>query len=333
VLVASLLFLGAFLVYGERETGSSVVPLFLWSKNAYFIGRAIDGHQTVPDVVQVADVRSLFTRLISHSNPNSKLASYVDTSHGAPEVILAFIYPQLSSTHASHLTSAYASNSNPSFLQTSVSSSTSSVAVPYVLSSASLSDTLVSLVSTASSKAQVVASQLESKQNSGMTGCNALLNHLQEDPAIFSNGLTDLILLSYDDTQDHENCMSRVVSHVDSHTNGAFVAVLTGEPSHVPIKMVFADGTEPTSFWNGPLVMTEFSLDSNKPQNPKILSVYNNAYWTTYPGVTRVTPNTLGALFFAFFMDFVIYTGVTCVMSIETPVRFGTAPLQLAKEY
>jgi len=331
-LLASLLFLGAFLVSGERETGSSVVPLFLWSKTPYFSGNAIDNHQTVPRVVQLPDVRDLFAHLISHSNRNSKLASYVDLSHGAPEVILAFMYPQLSSTHASHLTAAYASNVNPSFLQTAVSSSASSLAVPYVLSSASLSDTLVSLVSSTSSKAQIVASQLESKQNVEMTGCNALLNHLQEDPAIFYNGLTDLILLSYDDTQDHENCMSRVVSHVDGHCKGAFVAVLSGEPSHTPINTVFADGTESASFWNAPLVMTEFSLDS-KPQNPKVLSIYNNTYWTTYPGVTRVTPNTMVALFLAFFMVFVIYTGVTCVMSIETPVRFGTAPLQLAKEY
>jgi hypothetical protein len=309
------------------------VPLFLWSKKPYFSGSGIDGHQTVPDVVQVSDVRSFFSHLISHSNPNSKLSSYVDATHSAPEVILAFIYPQLSSTRASHLTSAYASNVDPSFLQTAVSSSTSAVVFPYVLASASLRDTLVSLVSSSSAKAQVVASQLESKQNSGMTGCNALLNHLQEDPAIFSNGLTDLILLSYDDTQDHENCMSRVVSHVDSHTNGAFVALVTGEPSHAPIKMVFADGTEPASFWNGPFVLADFSSDLDKPQNPKILSIYNNSYWTTYPGVTRVTPNTMVALFLAFFMVFVIYTGVTCVMSIETPVRFGTAPLQLAKEY
>jgi len=323
------LLYGALLVCAERETTSSLVPLFLWGKNAYFTG----SQNTVADVVQTSDVRSLFSRLISHSTPKTKLSSYVNTAQAVPEVILAFVYPQLSSTHASRLTSAYASKTNPSFLETAVSSSTSSVSIPYVLSHASLSDTLVSVISSVSPKSQLIASQLDSSKQAGVTGCDALLNHLQEDPTIFTNGLTDLILLSYDDTQDHENCMSRVVSHVSKNTNGAYVALLTSEPSATPVQMVFADGTEPASFWNAPVSMTEFAAGAS-PSSPKVRTMAPaSSYYASYPGVTRVTPNTMVALFLAFFMVFVIYTGATCVMSVETPVRFSSTPLQLAKEY
>jgi len=328
VLVASVLLSGALLVCADQETSFSAVPMFLWGKQSYFRG----GHNTVADVVHTSDVRSLFTHLISHANTNSKLASYVNTAPVAPEVIVAFIYPKLSSTHASRLTSAYASNAKPSFLQTAISSSTSSLTVPYVSSRTFLHDTLVSAVSTASPKSQIIASKLESKQDSGVTGCNALLNHLQEDSAIFSNRLTDLIILSYDDTLDHENCMSRVISHVDSHTNGHFVTVLTAEPTVTPVQMVFLDGTEPASYWNAPLATTEFALGSSGAIKPRIQAI-NTSYYSGRPGVTRVTPDTMFALFLAFFMVFVIYTGATCVMSVETPVRFSSTPLQLAKEY
>jgi len=285
--------------------------------------------------VQSADLNSLFAQLVSHKASNTKLNAFVNKAQPTPEVLLAFIYPQLSSLQSSSLTGAYAIDPQPSFLKSMVSSSSNSLSIPYVLleGTSSLSGTLVNSVSSASPKAQVLASEPEPSQKSGLSGCDALLNHIQEESRLFSNGVTDVVIVHYDHTKDNVHCMDRVVDYVNQHTHGKFVTLLSAETSSAnPLQMVFSDGSESPHFESRPLSFAEFAVES-RPGSKFQTSATTGYVPVVYVGVQYVTPNTMVALFLMFFMLFVIYIGATCVRDIETPVRFSSTPLQLSKEY
>jgi len=330
-LVASLLLLGlSFVICADVDDTPSLVPMFLWSKTNYFIGT----HNTVSDSLQSSDIASLINNLVNHKTAQkSKISSYVNKAQSAPEVLIAFVYPQLSSSQASRLAGGYSSSSSssPSFLQTALKESRSSLSLPYILTQSSLRTDLVNVISSNSPNSVLFAASDIEPSDKSLTGCDALLNHLQEDPAIFSNGITDLLLIPYDHTKDTGNCMDRLMTHVDQKTNGKFLSLMSSEQSaQKPMQMVFSDGTESSHFEKSSISFTEFAVDSKPGKFHVSATGYIPVF---YVGVQYATSNTIVALFLAFFMVFVIYTGATCVMQIETPVRYSSTSLQMAKEY
>jgi len=334
-LVASLLLLGlTFVICAEVDETPSLVPMFLWSRTKYFVG----SHNTVSDSLQSADISSLITNLVNHrsiTQTQSKLGSYVNKAESAPEVLIAFLYPQLSSSDASRLAGGYSSASSPlsaSFLQSALKESQSSLSLPFILTHSSLRHEIVNVISSNSPNSLLYAASDIGSSDKSLTGCDAILNHLQEDPAIFSNGITDLLLIPYDHTKDAGNCMDRLMTLVDQKTNGKFISLVSAEQAAAkPIQMVFFDGTENPHFTKSSMLFSEFAVDS-RPGKFHVSSTSGYAV-VVYLGVQYVTSDTMVALFLAFFMVFVIYTGATCVMYIETPVRYSSTPLQLAKEY
>jgi len=327
-MVACLLLLGVSVVIcADFDDTPSLVPMFLWSKYNYFTA-----HYTVSESLQSSDVTSLLATLVSHKNDHkNKINSYINKADSPPEALIAFVYPQLSSSDASRIAGGYSSTPPSSFLQTALTSSRTSLSLPYILTHNSLRNDIINVISSNSPHSVLFASSDIDVTDKLLMGCDALLNHLQEDPTIFSNRITDLILIPYDHTKDSANCMDRLIAHVDDKSKGRFVALVTAEQSSTkPIQMVFSDGTESSHFSKSSLSFTEFAIDT-KPGKFRVASTALAV--VVYPGVVFVTPNTIFALFLAFFMVFIIYTGATCVMYIETPVRFSTTSLQLAKEY
>jgi len=335
-LVASLLLVGlSFVICSNVEDTPSLVPMFLWSKNNYFG----ESHNTVSESLQPSDVQSLISNLISHkSQQKSKITSYLNKAQTPPEILVAFIYPQLSSADASRIAGGYSSSSSssssPSFLQTALKESGSSLSLPFILTSSSLRNDLIDVVSVNSPNSVLLASNDIDATDKSLTGCDALLNHLHEDQAIFSNGITDLLLIPYDHTKDSGNCMDRLLGHVNEKTSGKFVSLVSSEHSaQRPIQMVFFDGTESPHFEKSSQLFTEFAIDQ-RPSSGKFQVAATSGYLPiVLVGVQYATPTTIVALFLAFFMVAVIYTGATCVMYIETPVRYSNVNLQLAKEY
>jgi len=327
VVVAACLLLGFSVICADETVTPSLVPMFLWSNNPYFTG----SHNTVSESLRGNDIHSLLSQLVTHKETKTKINSFVNGALKSPEVLLSFVYPELSSGEASRIVGGYSPSSKrpDSFLKTAVTSSSSSLSIPYVLTDGSISEELVNIVSL-NPNSQLIASEIESDK-SGLTGCDALLNHLSEERSVFSNGITDLILVHYDHTKDNVKCMERIINHVDRQTNGKYVSLLSADKSSAkPIQMVFADGSESAHFEREPLSFTEFAIDSHPGKFQTLATGYTPV---VYVGVQYVTPNTMVALFLGFFMVFVIYTGAMCVMYIETPVRFSATPLQLSKEY
>lgn len=53
----------------------------------------------------------------------------------------------------------------------------------------------------------------------------------------------------------------------------------------------------------------------------------------TYTGPQYITSAIVWGLLVALMLLFVLYIGISCIMSIERPVRMTTVPLQMGKEY
>lgn len=56
--------------------------------------------------------------------------------------------------------------------------------------------------------------------------------------------------------------------------------------------------------------------------------------WPQTPiGPQYISANILWALILGLMLLFILYIGVGCIMDVERPVRMGSVPLQLSKEY
>jgi len=71
-------------------------------------------------------------------------------------------------------------------------------------------------------------------------------------------------------------------------------------------------------------------------QVPERSTLNPTSPWLPYQkpiGPQYISGNIVYALLVGLMLLFVTYTGVSCLMSVERPVRLSAVPLQLAKEY
>jgi hypothetical protein len=297
---------------------SSPVPLLLWSGQRAFL----NDHEQVAETLNFNDVHTTVKKLlIPSSSPTRKtspLDSYIYQGYGSPEVLVAFIAGAMGSSELAHAGGGYSQAPAAHALQGVLSGAQSILTAPYVFpEDERLSDDLVHTM-LASPKSQVIASQLTKGQSAG---CDSLLNHLQENQKIFSNDVSDLVLVQFSlyDTESAE-CMKRVMDYVKTQTD-RHLGLLSADQSSKHITMAFPSTEEvfgPYRPTHVPRRLLQTTSNSTQPTGPQY-----------------ITSTILFGLLLGIGLLFILWQGLYCLLTIETPVRYSYQypTHSMAKEY
>jgi len=316
------------------HASNAAVPLFMWTGRPYF-----NEHSAAIDSLSEAEFRQMFTRIASTKQEITSDMKYLNTPvyyskmHKGPEVIVAFVFNELSSGVASRESGAYsvASSSVPvntqfAYLKSSLAQSSSSFSAPFYLNESPISEDIISMHRVIAPRAMVFATEIDGDEHGAadqvsLSGCDALLNHLTEHPHIYSNAEPDLVLVKYSIMDRSDQCMARITDHINQKSGGNYLAVFSADrASAAPLQTSFAETDAHLSGTNLARRMNTFAT-----------ATANRT--TVFPGVTVVTPSVLWGLILALIMIIALSCGVCWIQSIETPARFTSTPLQLSKEY
>jgi len=237
-----------------------------------------------------------------------------------PEIIVAFVIPQISSGMLSHDLGAYSQSQPSHTLKSIIGGSTSFLSVPYTTGS-KLSDELIEVVSHGSGQAEVI----------DKSDCNNVLINFQKQQgsgSLLSNGITDLVIIQSNNNQNAYQCMQQLLQYIDINTNGHYLSLLTSD-SAPPMKLVVESkknlATERSAASPVSFVQSFESTDASKATSTLILPL------TGY--VAFASPTSMLVVLLSVFLIFVLLIGVSFVISIESPPRFAIAPMQIPKEY
>jgi len=284
------------------SASKSPVPVFFWSGQRSF---SLD-HGETGESLESQDLANALKQIV---NPSERLPSKLDqhiSLEGAPEVVVAFVASQWDSRQLEKLP-----------LKDLLSHSTSSLVAPYLYSEGRVSDALGGALATAPSR--VIAAQLSGnrKTRGTLSGCDALMASLHENEQIFSDGLTQLVLTTFNKYDGPTGaCIRRVNEYIKSQTDRY-------------VGLVSADDAKP--------IYTEFAEEEStaSPGGRRLLQLKASNTSSTYTGPQYVTPSILFGVLLSFFLIFVLWMGVSCLMSVEGPVRFAYQhpTHSLTKEY
>lgn len=327
------------------------VPLFLWSGKKYF-GNAKEQHREVNGLLHVdefiPDFMNTFggKKNLEVKSPvalQDSLMNYISkTEQITPEVVVAFIYSKLDSADAARQSGAYSSNTKNvmslSFLKNALAKSTSSLIVPHVLvdtSTISTSEQLADEFSKGLPKPEIVELQLNGELNGmspeaddNVAGCKALMGHLNDNEWMFSNLVTDLIMIKADDFRGvEEECVISLMQRVNSLTSGHFVAMLTADTPRTDIVKVF-----PTPSKTHLMDFSFQGLSDQKlfaSQGQKFIIMASDTSW---PGVRYLSSNILFGLSIGALFLLTVLCGASCLLSIQTPQRLSSRPYHIGKQ-
>lgn len=327
-------------VAATQLQSDAFVPLFMWSGQPYF-----REHAAASDPVSRTEFRDLFSQIISPKREPAVESKYLNSPlyysqvHRQPEAIVAFVFNEMSSAVASREAGAYEShiaaspkNTQFHYLKTAMGSATSSLAAPFAVATTPITDDIINLHKELASYPQVFATQIDGSENDGtdqsMSGCDALLSHLGTQSNIFHNSRPELVIVKYSIIDKNDKCMQRVDEYVARMTNGNYLAVLSADDAFtLPLQTSFAE-TE------SHVISGSVNAQKTKQfQTQATPAAATAKIGIIYPGVRYITSDVFWALILALIMIIAISCGVCWVQSIETPARFTTTPLQLAKEY
>jgi len=270
---------------------------------------------------------------------------YFANSHAAPEVVVAFVYTELSSASASRLVGAYDATVSSAaarghtggalaYARSAMAGAASSLTAPFYTPTAAVSDQVVALHNSLTHNAKVFATQIDADSSSSgstesLSGCAALLGEMDEHPAMYADGRSDLVLVKLAAYQPHDTCVQTVSEHVRTRTNGNFVALLSADSAFAfPVQSVFVEN-EKRAF----SPQLNMAMGDGHSQRFRTLAATTTNSTNAFPGILFVTPTVMWGLILGLIFVIAVSCGVGWVQSIETPARFTTVPLQLTKEY
>jgi len=297
-------------------TYSPSVPAFFWSAQSYFASEST-AHVTASNVLHADDLASVL------------LATSGTKDAPAPEVIVAFINQQLSSSGGSQASGAYSAHARPSALKAALTASTSSLAIPFVsLNGATTSELLANTFANSISLSLDTAS------------CEYVVDAIEKRADSFADGNTHLFLIKSADPATTEACLSAVTSAVNTATSGKFVALLSADAA--PSSLVSFHSTSRPSFSTQSLIASPshnvHSSSSSKPQTQSRVSVFDVVTGLDDPDFTGplyITPAIIIGLLTVAFLLVILFTGLCCTMAIQAPLRYATpsGKLVIGKEH
>jgi|ERR1712130_563453 len=260
-----------------------------------------------------------------------------------PEVVVAFVYSELDSADAARRTGSYSKDKSAlsmSFLKDTLAKSKSSLIVPHVLretTSIPTSEQLTNAFSKINPKPEIVELELNGEQNGmgpevdqNVAGCNALMSHINGNEWMFSNLVTDLILIKAEDFQDvQEECVRSLLERVNTLTSGHYVAMLTADRAKTNIARFFP---APKNNLNSLSVKSSSQtplLLAQEGSNVYVLAAAKTSEWA---GVRYLSPNILFGLFIGLIFLVTVLCGASCLLAIETPQRLGSEKYNIGKQ-
>jgi len=303
------------------QAGVSTVPLFLWSSQKHFSGSRCSDWE-VPQVLSVQDLSSSVSFLAQGASPVTPLSKFMSKTAENPEAVIALVYHSLCTAEAAQTSGAYSSTKQAaplSFLKDVLSQSESCVAAPYMTTTQNLVSQELSQA-VAAGKGQVVALEVSDKHD-----CHDVLAALAEHHHLFANGATDMFIVkSARPGKASTKCFEQVLEHVSEATQN-WVSLVTADSASHEVTTSF--DSEKRRLLESPV-----TFDFNEVHTADNLSQNLAADPIDIDNVKQYT-EIVFALFIGFFMILFLIVGVSCLMSVETPMRFPTKNLGISKEY
>lgn len=278
------------------QPAGSTVPLYMWSGESYFTSTQGEQHSVESGVVNQAEVSSHLQQAVTQ---------HMQQQSSSPEVLLAFIPTEVSYTSVPRLDS-FLSDSEPS---------SSSLSFPYMQSTASSPAAFVD---------QVLISALEkSSANKGSlkalngNDCQALTEHIQESAALLSNGVTDILYFPSLSYSTDSECMNQLTAQVSEMTGGNFIGVASAQQAAAKVQTRFT--TQSYAQAQG-AASSDSSLLARRGVRTQASAVPDED--PEYTGPQFINSTIMLGLLVVFFMLFILYIGLCCMVSIERPVRF-----------
>jgi len=221
-----------------------------------------------------------------------------------PTTIVAFIYPKLSSAQFSAFESRFSSIKNR------VEKAESSMTIGQL----SISSQPVHVSQFLRTVAKRVSAHVLEDQS-----CDQILKTLSQSN--LQGTSTSLEMFWYPSTLDlsvPDQCTERVLDFIDKATQGKYIAVLSADSS-TPVRMTFNSEMSVHATKSVHLMSTTTSGATNST--------------LAYPGVQYITPVMLFAVMFGFFFLLALYCGLSCLHSVQTPLRFPSRKIAVGKEF
>jgi len=191
---------------------------------------------------------------------------------------------------------------------------------------------LIESVKVASPQGSIITANLATEN------CDGVLGKLGSSENIFSNGATDLILVTFSNYGDQhvDQCLQRVNTYVQEHANQQYICLLSADESRIEPQLAFS----PEKLLENDIVNKYNLLAQNvAPVNlhfsRKLLQADNGTNTTApfYVGPQYISPAILFGILLGFVLIFFLWQGIYQLTQIEAPVRFSHTKLQLSREY
>jgi len=330
LLVFVLLTISVFCLSSET---SAPVPFFVWSNNEFFSGK-----NEILAEISPLNAQSLLQSccFVKDSQESTEFSKYFKNGFNSiPEVVILYLEQKLSTEQFAELSSVYhrKPSSNSAFLNLAnrLSKAKSSLMVPFVTASKSnekISDSLQKLSedlskiypssncflakSSSSSFLSNLASKIKTKTP------EQLLELLDKENNMFSNGVPDLIIVPFDSPTfyEHDAYIEKVQKVVDEKTNGNFVSIYTSDaPKTTHALRSFT--VEQMSTVSGYTEVTQVTPDTSD-LDPYNVGVYNSYFPIQMFEILMVAIFTIGT----------ILVGGLCLFGTQTPQKYETPKKQ-----
>lgn len=275
-------------------TGATT-PLFIWGSSSHFSGSECSRVDTITSTLSANDLTN-GVRGVLEGKQASMGSELVNKDSAKPATVLSFVVDGLTTPQAAQLLGAY---------------STSPVEPPSSLAFVQKAlDSSTSCVSAPFLRTeQPVATVLANAAPTGTTllvarvekgdNCDDVVSMLKTKTSAGSEA--NLIIVQVADVSAIEGqCMETISNLLKAVTQDKFVVTFSGQSGDAP-KRRLLEG--------------------------RVLAA------STVTGVLYTGPTMVFGIFFMWFFFFFVYIAISCMMSIETPNRFASKGLVIAKEY
>jgi len=306
-----------FCFFGVVFSSTSSVPFLLWTGKSYFS----TSHAEYEQPFLLDDIQY------------SLLETKDSESQAYPEVLVAFVADKMGSNEVSQLGAAFGASEVDQLknLKGVLSGARNSIIIDNVYPSYNkISQALIQSMRIASPHGTIIKSKLPTDT------CDSILAKLETSKNIFSNKMSDLVLISFSDYVDQrvDQCIQQVNSYVNEKSNSQYISLLSADQSRVQPQLTFK--TEKLEEKND-IVQTYTLLQSpvNLYASRHLFAMQNNSNSTTpaFTGPQLISPMILFGIILGFVLIFFLWQGVKHLTLIEAPIRFSHTKLVLSREY
>lgn len=320
-----------------RDTASLTIPFFVWSENQLYTEKK---QAQLIETLTSYDIENSFHSLL-HLNENEDEEMDLDVLEGCaesiPEVLVLFVEPELRTDILCKQGGAFSltgeSGESLPNLKDVLSRSSITLSAPYVTlgsSSSLLDNTLVHVSENIKQGSIIVARDGDSplfpvlRQLTGVQTVPVigLIGYLKEHSEIFTNGLADLIVVTFesvDNLAQHDDIIGQVSNFISQQSAGKYVGIYTANTPVISEML-----------WRFPVPAEELETYLTYSQYAEYSFSGNgtgNTTNTTSP--TNYFPAPILEAFMVIIpLIIMIFVGVCGLFSLQVPERYESPKVQ-----